>query len=101
MFSEAIQIRLLDVDGNLMDKDSSSVVEIQIVEGDTALSGTTLIAFVNGEASFNGLVFTAEPGRTNVPFQLRCSAIDNEVVSRVRGQSVTQTYNSKMFYITM
>ena len=100
-YTESIKVRLLDGDGNLMDADNSSIVEIQIVQSSTSLSGTTLVPFVNGEASFNDLVFTAEPERQNVPFQIRCASIDNQIVSRVQGLSESSSFNSTHSSLTV
>lgn len=79
-----ITLAVVSVDENkVMLSDSSSYIRFYAVENNTEVQGQTTVLLTNGVAKFTSTVFVASPGRSNVKFLVKSSAVNYEVVQYI------------------
>ena len=77
----SIELAVVSVDqSQIMISDSSSYIRFYAVENGTSVKGQTTVLLTNGRATFSNTIFTASPGRSNVKFLVKSSAINYKVV---------------------
>ena len=67
---------LYDYDDQITSLDNVSQITIKSIVNDTLVSGATIVKATKGVAAFDNVIFTSNPGYSNVSFGLTSNAID-------------------------
>ena len=78
-----ISLVVVDAEGKIMTTDSKSYIKIVELTKGTEIKGQDIITLTNGEATFEGTIFYAQPGSENVKFRIVSNAINYEMVQAV------------------
>ena len=74
---EEFDLRLVDSDGQVMNLDSTSVVQIKQGQGSEGTTrGTTVFTFEEGVTTVSGVVFSESPGAQGVTYSLNSEALN-------------------------
>ena len=76
-----IQLELVDYDGQTVELGLTSTVTIQSIESDTRVDGTNKVVMTNGTVDLDDLILIAEPGSSDVNFEVLSNSIDYDRVS--------------------
>ena len=82
---------LYDNDDQIMNLDSSSSIQISLIDRDTSdIDGTLIVKTTNGEALFDEITFSSLPGTTNVQYKLDSLGLNKDILRRYYGSNYTQ-----------
>ena len=96
----SINLAVVSVDETkIMVSDSSSYIRFYAVENNTEVQGQTTVLLTNGRASFSNTIFVASPGRSNVKFLIKSSAINYKVVQYIDKVKYATQYISVNFQV--
>ncbi|CAI2376021.1 unnamed protein product [Moneuplotes crassus] len=91
ILAESINLAVFDANMQVMNKDSSSQINIQPLVPDASIKGTNVAIVTNGIAKFDRLIPIAKPGSPNVEYAISSKSIDLDKVKSVFGDSIVHT----------
>ena len=66
-----LSLGLYDHDEQIMNLDSSSSIQISIIDSNISdIDGTLIVKVQNGQALFDEITFSSSPGMTNISYKL-------------------------------
>ena len=81
IYNETLKLLLVDYDGQTMNLVNNSQIKISPVTSGASLLGVDYSVLVNGEATFDALLFVYAPGQDNIQFLATSDLIDPYKVS--------------------
>ena len=82
---------LYDHNEQIMNLDSSSSIQISLINTNNSdIGGTLIVKTTNGQALFDEIAFSSLPGTTNVQYKLDSSGLDKDILRRQYGNGYTQ-----------
>ena len=90
VYEETLNLGLYDYDDQIMLLDSSNQIAISAINTQTSsISGTSTGLLSEGKVGFDSLIFVSSPGNPNVQYRATSKALDNNMITEVFGQSIS------------
>jgi len=85
-------LALLDYDDQVFTLDNSSLINILSLNPDASVRGVNVAKVNNGVVNFDDLVFTSQPGSSNIEFTVSSNSINKHKVSLTHNDEITQSH---------
>ena len=87
-----ITFAVVNNEGNIDDSDNKSSIRILPIDSETDVEGQTTVVVKNGIATFSNTIFVGTPGKNNVKYELKTSAINYNAMEYLNPEySIPQT----------
>jgi hypothetical protein len=88
LIESPLQLTLMDYQNQVWISNQTAQIKITSADSSSKVSGIDYAVVTEGHATFDSLVFTAEPGKEDVKYSLSSKAIDSNKLSKVFGNQI-------------
>ena len=87
-----LELVLLDYDDQVFTLDNSSLINILSLNPDASVRGVNVAKVNNGVVKFDDLIFTSQPGSSNIQFTVSSNSIDKHKIGLIYNDEITQSH---------